>query len=554
MAKTIIYQMLPRLFGNTNTTRKPDGTMAENGCGKFNDINDIALYDLKTVGITHVWLTGIIRHASTTRYGFESHPANANIVKGRAGSPYAICDYFDVCPDLAVEVDNRMAEFTQLVNRIHANGMKCIIDFVPNHVARNYRSDVMHDRAGRLGDDDDRSKAFDPNNNFYYFPGQRFVSPVSDKDKIYEEKTAKASGNVFTPSPSVNDWFETIKLNYGVDYTDGSKHFDPIPDTWYKMREILFYWADKGIGGFRVDMAELVPIEFWMWIIRQVGARFPHIIFVAETYNVQTYKQYIAAGFNYLYDKSFYDVLRSVMKGERSASDISTLWKTIEGIERNLLFFLENHDEQRLASDFFMGSGSKAKAGVILESLFNSASLMFYFGQELGERGMDHEGYSGIDGRTTIFDYWGIESVQQYVNNGRFDDSLLPVEALELKYWYRSLLGLVQRTDALQCGSFYDLMWANQYIFLDVTKIFAFLRYDEHGRYLIIVNFGADSKNIRLRIPSDAWQLMGSTWNECIAVIDQISGKALFQSSISVSQDKGWEFDVPAYDGLILRI
>lgn len=556
MSKTIIYQLLPRLYGNTCTTRKPNGTIAENGCGKFNDINDIALYNIKSAGVTHVWYTGVLRHASTTGYGFEEFPANPNVVKGRAGSPYAVSDYYDVDPDLAEDVEHRMDEFKALVARTHANGMKCLIDFVPNHVARNYYSDVKPERNGRLGEKDDRTVEFAPNNNFYYLPGRRFVPPVNDKGYPYDEKTTKASGNnAFVPNPSVNDWYDTIKLNYGINFADGSCHFDPIPDTWVKMRDIIFYWIEKGVDGFRVDMAEMVPIDFWQWLIGQTSLKYPHIIFVAETYNPATYKKYIAAGFSLLYDKvGFYDCVRAVMRGERPASDISNLWKDYGALERNLLFFLENHDEQRLASEFFMGSGSRAKAGMMLAALFRNSALMVYFAQEVGEPGMDVEGFSGRDGRTSIFDYWGIELFQKYVGNHKYDDSALPAEAAELKKWYCRLFGAVQKTTAFQSGSFYDLMWANQYMFLDANSIYAFLRYDVNGRYLVVLNFGNEPQTPRLRIPEDAWRLMGSSWNECITAVDYLTGKPLFFSSVSKSQTEGWSVAVAPNDGLVIRI
>lgn len=311
MAKKSIYQIFTRLYSNACAMRKHNGTMEENGCGKFNQINAAALQSIADMGFTHVWFTGIVRHASTTNYPFITHPANANVVKGRAGSPYAICDYYDVDPDLAENVSDRMQEFCSLVQRTHAAGMKCIIDFVPNHVARNYHSDARPCVAD-FGQDDNTSAFFAPQNNFYYL-GEAFASPVTDKDLPYSEIPARASGNdAFTPCPSINDWYETVKLNYGRNPTDGSLHTSPIPDTWLKMLDILRFWAGKGIDGFRVDMAEMVPVEFWQWAIHQVVAEYPHIFFVAETYCVQQYKNYIEAGFDLLYDKvNFYDIGRA---------------------------------------------------------------------------------------------------------------------------------------------------------------------------------------------------------------------------------------------------
>lgn len=558
MAKTLIYQMLPRLFGNINTTRKTNGTIEENGCGKFNDINDAALKRIAEMGFTHVWYTGIIRHASTTNYPFITHKANANVVKGKAGSPYAICDYYDVDPDLACDVNHRMNEFKELVKRTHKNGLKVIIDFVPNHVARNYHSDVRP--APQLGGSDDQSMAFSTMNNFYYLPGEKFVSPVNHLDNPYEEYPAKASGNdAFTPSPSPTDWYETIKLNYGIDYmNEGKRHFSPQPDTWYKMRDILHYWADMDIDGFRVDMAEMVPVEFWNWCIAQITMRHPNIIFIAETYNLAQYRNYISAGFNYLYDKvNFYDIVRNVICGKSPANEISNIWRQTDGISQQMLYFLENHDEQRLASDFFVGTNGlrKAKPGIALMMLMGKGAAMIYFGQEIGERGMDNEGFSGLDGRTTIFDYWGIERIQQMVGNHTYDGAQLPEEAKQIEAWYTKLGLLVHNHEALSTGEMYDLMW-NQPIYIDATKIYAFLRYNEKKRYLIVCNFSDNKIHTQLRISDDAWKLMGATWNECIVPFDVITRQTLQSSrtSIDMIKEVGLPVEINAHDVLIAKI
>jgi len=556
MSKTLIYQIFTRLYGNVNTKRKHDGTIEENGCGKFNDINDAALEDIAKMGYTHVWFTGIIRHASATDYDFITRKANANVVKGRAGSPYAICDYYDVDPDLAEDVNHRLDEFKALVERSHKHGLKVIIDFVPNHVARNYHSDVRP--APQIGGSDDTNVAFSPMNNFYYFPGESLNAPVSDRAEAYTEIPARASGNdAFTTSPSINDWYETVKLNYGVDYLNGRKtFFSPYPDTWYKMRDILHYWADFNIDGFRVDMAEMVPVEFWRWCIGQINARHPKIIFIAETYDPSQYGEYIAAGFNLLYDKViFYDTIRAVMRGEQPASNITNIWHRTGHIDRNMLYFLENHDEQRVASDFFLGEAERSKPGALLMSTMGKGGVMVYFGQELGERGMDAEGFSGCDGKTTIFDYWGIELLQKYWGKHTYDGAKLPSKAKKLKEWYTKMMNIVQDHDALAHGEMYDLMW-NQGIFVDATKIYAFLRYNEKERFLVVLNFSGENQHTFIKISPDAWKLMGSTWNECISPLDMMTGRTHqeWRTSVDSIKEKGLELEVGAYDGIIFKI
>ena len=396
--KPIIYQLLPRTFTNYNETRRHRGSMQENGCGTLNAITTKALNAIHDLGATHVWYTGIIRHA-TAMYNTPS------IVKGLAGSPYAITDYYDVHPDLCEDKRRRMKEFTDLVERTHKAGMDVIIDFVPNHVAREYHSTAQPRGVEALGANDNPEWEFSPLNNFYYMPGQKFAPQFDIQD--YEEYPARATGNdCFSANPSVNDWYETVKLNYGVFYQGGGeKQFDPIPDTWHKMLHILLFWASKQVDGFRCDMAEMVPVEFWTWAIEQVKKEYPNILFIAEVYNPTLYRDYLAAGFDYLYDKvGMYDYLRGVTSKNWPAEGITLQWQKVDDIRDRMLYFLENHDEQRIASGFFCGRGMCAEPAMIVAATLGTNPVMVYAGQELGEKGMDAEGFSGMDGRTTIFD------------------------------------------------------------------------------------------------------------------------------------------------------
>lgn len=389
--KIIIYQVFTRLFGNRNPRCTSNGSLAENGCGKMNDFTPQALKEIRKLGATHIWYTGVLAHATQTdytKYGIEkNHPA---VVKGKAGSPYAIRDYYDVDPDLAVNVRKRMGEFEALVERTHAAGLKMIIDFVPNHVARQYHSTAKPEGIRDLGEDDDTSMDFSPNNNFYYLPGQKLAGDVNLYDEqagSYEEMPAKATGNNrFDAYPTPNDWYETVKLNYGVDFFHNTGcHFSPAPDTWHKMKDILLFWAGKGIDGFRCDMAEMVPCEFWGWAIPQVKAQYPELIFIAEVYNPNEYRNYLYNGhFDYLYDKvGLYDTLRAVIGGYASATAITSCWQSVNDIQDHMLNFLENHDEQRIASDFFAGNATKALPALIVSACMNTNPMMIYFGQEL---------------------------------------------------------------------------------------------------------------------------------------------------------------------------
>lgn len=512
-----IYQIFTRLFANSNETNKNFGTLEENGCTKFNDISSEALKTLRNFGTTHVWYTGVIRHASCSNYEQNGlSPDNPFVIKGRAGSPYAIEDYYDVCPDFAEDVDSRMEEFELLLLRTHNSGLKCIIDFVPNHVSREYKSEKLPAGCTDLGIDDNTDYAFVPNNNFYYLPHQELHLPYNDLQLPYTEHAlpyseypAKATGNdVFSAYPSKNDWYETVKLNYGIDYQHGKhKHFhEEKPNTWHRMYEILRFWTLKGVDGFRCDMAEMVPVEFWDWVIPKVKELNPDVIFIAEVYNPKEYRNYLYNGkFDYLYDKvGLYDVLRSIIEGHGSARSISDCWKINDDIKDCMLRFLENHDEQRIASRFFAGDANAARAAMTLIATFGKGPMMLYFGQEIGENGMDNEGFSGIDGRTSIFDYWSLKEFNKWVNGGKFDGGKLNDNQKELRNFYRSLQKLRLKHPAISAGLFYDLMWKNVSN-LDADKIYAFFRYTAHEKLLIVINFDMNNTHtFRLNIGEHA--------------------------------------------------
>ena len=514
--RMVIYQVLPRLLTNKVLANKAKGTIEENGCGKFNEIDAKVLQSIAGFGATHVWYTGILEHATCTDYSAYGIATDSeDVVKGKAGSPYAIKDYYDVDPDLAVDVNRRIEEFEALVERTHQHQLKVLIDLVPNHLARNYVSDALPEGIKAFGADDDNSLAYAKNNNFYYLPGKSFVSPAkSASGQQWKEKPAKVTGNdCFSASPKVSDWYETVKLNYGIDYSgQTAADFDPEPDTWLKMLEVVLYWAAKGVDGFRCDMAGMVPVDFWRWMIGEVRQKYPEMVFIAEVYEAELYSDYIfKAGFDYLYDKVvLYDGLRAVMEGKAAASSLSACWQRTEGLHNFLLYFLENHDEQRIASDFFMGDGAKAIPGITVAATMFNNPLLIYSGQELGERGMDAEGFSGQDGRTSIFDYWGLQNFALWRGKGDWSGSELSAEAKDLRDFYRKLLSLVQEIPALNKGRFYDLMWANkENVCFDSEKLFAFLRYDKGQVYLIIANFDSKAKELKLKIPSDAMDLSG---------------------------------------------
>lgn len=557
--KIVIYQTLVRLMGNTNMTRKPNGTLTENGCGKMNDINAYLLRSIKALGCNYIWYTGLIQQASKTDWSAYGVPCqNPYVVKGEAGSPYAITDYYAVSADLAEDPSRRMEEFAELLDRTHKIGLKVIIDFVPNHVARGYHSTLAPEGVRDLGEDDDKSCAFSRDNNFYYMPGQGFAPSIDlgQGENQYREEPAKATGNdCFHPYPTINDWYETVKLNYGIDYCHGGAyHFDPIPSTWHKMLHILLYWAEKGVDGFRCDMVHMVPVDFWHWAIAQVKELYPNIIFIAEIYNPNFYRPYIEyGGFDYLYDKvGLYDTLRAIVEGRGSAADITRCWQSVEGISDHMLNFLENHDEQRIASEFFAGSPEKALPALVVSSLMRNNPFMLYFGQELGEQGMDAEGFSGRDGRTTIFDYWGLPLMKTWQGpEKKWRRFSLPVKSRRLREYYAKVLEIATTTEVVRDGSFYDLMYANyNNPGFDASRQYAFFRSTASELLLVIANFDAESRMVSLTIPEEAWRFVGFESSRR-HVTDLLTGKWDFYF---IDTKQPFETTVPGYGAVVLRI
>ena len=556
MEKAIIYQIFTRLFGNTNTTRKHNGTLTDNGCGKLNAFTPAVLRRIKELGATHVWYTGVIRHATTTdytRYGIpRQHPA---VVKGNAGSPYAITDYYDIDPDLATNVEKRMNEFESLVKRTHKAGLKMIIDFVPNHVARQYKSIAKPEGIADFGENDNTGMQFSPQNNFYYCPEQSFAADIDlyhGEELPYEEFPAKATGNdCFGNRPGRNDWYETVKLNYGVDYCDAggvSTHFSPTPDTWKKMLDILLFWAGKGVDAFRCDMAEMVPSAFWQWVTTEVRKKHHNVKFIGEVYNPGRYREYINAGFDYLYDKvGMYDSLRDVVCGHRSATDITRQWQTNDDIADHMLYFLENHDEQRIASDFFAGDARKGIPALMTSALMRTNPFMLYAGQEYGERGMDEEGFSGRDGRTTIFDYWSVDSLIHGYSSRR----QLTKEEKSIEATYKKVLNIATNEKAVTEGKFFDLMYVNPTSAdFNADRQYVFLRSNEDDLMIVLANFSDENSDCKINIPQHAFNYLNLKQG-IMEGTDLLNGEKI---AITLSDTDPLNLSVEAWSGRVIKI
>jgi glycosidase len=545
--KIVVYQVFTRLFGNTNTSNIPWGTKEQNGVGKFNDFTDAALAEIKKLGVSHIWYTGVPHHGVIGDFpeiGLTSD--DPDVIKGRAGSPYAVRDYYQVNPDLAVDVTRRMEEFEALIARTHKQGMKVIIDIVPNHVSRYYEGKNNPAGVQDFGAKDDTNLAYAKNNNFYYLPGKAFQVPASKNgyqplggaahplsDGKFEEFPSKWTGNGSRlAQPDFYDWYETVKVNYGVS-PEGVKDFvalpeeastldiqahyafwqgKEVPDSWIKFKDITQFWLAKGVDGFRFDMAEMVPVEFWSYLNSHIKKTNPNAFLLAEVYNPSLYRDYIHKGkMDYLYDKvELYDTLKHIMQGHGSTDNLVPILEGLSDVEHHMLHFLENHDEQRIASPEFAGNPWKALPAMVVSATSTTSPTMIYFGQEVGEPGAEMAGFEQPS-RTSMFDYIGVPQHQKWVNGGKFDGGQLSDNEKALRNYYSEVLNFTRGSSALM-GAYQDLHRYNRSKNPAYTdKTFAFARWDAEQKLLVVTNFDeTQSVNTVLHLSPEllkAWNL-----------------------------------------------
>ena len=536
--KKVIYQVFTRLFGNTNNNNTPWGTLEENGVGKFSDFSDKALQEIKDLGVTHIWYTGVPHHALVTDYSnFGISGDDPDVVKGRAGSPYAVKDYYNVNPDLANDPARRLEEFQELIERTHKAGLKLLIDIVPNHVARNYEGASTPEGKRPFGADDDVTVTYKRDNDFYYIPDQAFQVPDIPEafkplggdqhplsDGIFDENPAKWTGNGSRLArPDFNDWYETVKINYGVrpdgsydfvtlpegmDEKDHQSHYEfwqdkDVPGAWEKFRDIAWYWQEMGVDGFRFDMAEMVPVEFWSYLNSHIKARNPDALLLAEVYNPSLYRDYLKKGkMDYLYDKvELYDSIKHIMQGHGWTDHIPVVQRGLMDIEHHMLHFLENHDEQRIASPDFVGDAEKGKPAMVVSATISTSPTMVYFGQEVGEPGAENAGF-GSPTRTSIFDYIGVPHHQRWVNNKKFDGGQLSDEEKALREFYKRLLNFTITSEALM-GFYEEIHFYNK----DHTpgydhRVLSYVRWSDKEKLVVVSNFDADRNyDVDLKIP-----------------------------------------------------
>jgi len=570
--KKVVYQVFTRLFGNTNTTNKPWGTIEENGVGKFNDFTGKALQEIKDLGVTHIWYTGVLHHAMATDYtSYGISNDDPDVVKGRAGSPYAVKDYYNVDPDLAEDPAKRMEEFEALIERTHKIGLKVLIDIIPNHIARNYKGASNPESVSDFGANDNKKVTYAKHNNFYYVTGENFKVPDWKENYLplggekhaladgkFEEVPAKWTGNGSRLSqPNANDWYETVKINYGV-RPDNTKDFEAlskayetkdykehytfwkgkdIPDSWKKFRDIALFWIDKGVDGFRYDMAEMVPVEFWSYMNSSIKMKKPDAFILAEVYNPSLYREYIHLGkMDYLYDKvALYDTIKHIVKGHGLTDNLPQIQEDLKDIEHHMVHFLENHDEQRMASPYFAGSAEKGKPAMVVSATIGSSPTLLYFGQDVGEPGNENAGF-GSPSRTSIFDYVGVPHHQRWMNNKQFDGGQLSENEKELRDFYKRLLNFTINSSALM-GDYREIHSYNREHTANYDhRVFSFVRWSENEKLIVVTNFDSEKGyEFELKLPEDVinpWKQRDGNYQVIDQLYKELVGKLIIENGI----------------------
>jgi len=301
-----------------------------------------------------------------------------------------------------------------------------------------------------------------------------------------------------------------VKLNYGHDFRKGAntselEDLDSVPDTWLKLDQVIEYWQSMGVDGFRCDMAHMVPISFWKWLVARGRDRDEHVYFTGEAYDSDPTKltegnvlhQLLDSGFDSVYDSRSYDLVKGIYEEGKWANDLDELLWDHKRLHK-MLRYIENHDEVRVASPGNWGdwgaSVGKAATAVIMGT--GRSGMLLYSGQEVAENAAEAEGFSKADGRSSIFDYWSGEQLCKWTNQLKFDGGRLDQYQQDLRAWYAWWYNLMHEPE-FRCGEVFGLNNYNK----ENTKfgrlegetvsghwIYAYLRYTEELISLVVVN------------------------------------------------------------------
>ena len=252
------------------------------------------------------------------------YPIGVEGRKGELGSYYAVKNYCDINPEFGT-----LADFDNFVAEAHRLGLRVVIDWVANHTS----------------------------------PDAVWVT--GQPAEWYERD---AEGNTtFTA-----DWSDTANLNYEN------------PEVWKGMQAALRFWMERGIDGFRCDMACEVPLEFWQETIAGLRADYPHMYWLAEG---EEPKLHTLSGFNASYSWELHHMMNSIARGEQGVEDLlAYLAKDAERHPANAfrLMFTSNHDENSWAGTEFERMGDAAKLMAVLTFTLPGGQPLIYTGQEIG--------------------------------------------------------------------------------------------------------------------------------------------------------------------------
>jgi glycosidase len=284
-------------------------------------------------------------------------------------------------------------------------------------------------------------------------------------------------------------------------------------------------------------MAEMVPVEFWSYMNSAIKMKYPDTFLLAEVYNPTVYRDYLQLGkMDYLYDKvAFYDTIKHIVQGHGSTDNIPQIQNDLSDIEHNMIHFLENHDEQRIASPDFAGSAIKGKPAMVVSTTISSAPTLIYFGQEVGEPGAENAGY-GRPSRTSIYDYIGVPNHQRWMNEKKFDGAQLSEDEKELRDFYKRLLNFTINSTALM-GNYEEIHSYNRANTENYNhRIFSFVRWSDLEKLIIVSNFDAkQTYEFELKLPKNIiqeWNLKDGKYKMTDQIYNQYSNELIVKDGI----------------------
>ena len=252
------------------------------------------------------------------------HPIGVKERKGTLGSYYAIADYKAINPEFGT-----MEDFENFLAAAHKLGFRVVLDCVANHTS----------------------------------PDAKWINECP-ADWYMRDSLGNTVVNY--------DWYDIAELNYGK------------REVWDAMADQMRFWMEKGVDGFRCDMACEVPLEFWQETIAALREDYPGMYMLAEG---EEPKLHSLSGFNSSYAWELHHMLNAIARGEKNIPEL------LEYIQKDAerhpadafrLMFTSNHDENSWAGTEFERMGDAAKLMAVLTFTLPSGQPLIYTGQEMG--------------------------------------------------------------------------------------------------------------------------------------------------------------------------